>query len=146
MKLDKTSITTMLTTDEGKKLLPYKDTKGNITIGIGHNLSANGISEEICQAIFQEDVRMAIHGLAYIFSTDCLERLTNNQILGILNLVFNMGAQRFKRSFPTTIAAIERGDMETAKWKIRNSRWAKQVGEGRRDRVLKLLSDEWSYD
>ena len=41
---------------EGLSLKPYRCPAGKLTIGYGHNLEANGISEEIANQLLHEDL------------------------------------------------------------------------------------------
>lgn len=45
-----------LVRDEGKRLKPYKDTVGKLTIGVGRNLDDVGISESEAMALLDSDI------------------------------------------------------------------------------------------
>lgn len=45
------SIDKLLELDEGREPLPYQDSRGIWTIGIGHNLEANGMPGGVCEYI-----------------------------------------------------------------------------------------------
>ena len=51
-------VATLIIRDEAKRTHPYLDTKNNVTIGVGRNLSGNGISvEELHQIVKSVDYR-----------------------------------------------------------------------------------------
>ena len=52
-----------LNRDEGNRLKPYTDTKGNITIGVGRNLTGNGISAGERDFMLSNDVAGVIASL-----------------------------------------------------------------------------------
>ena len=45
-----------LTRDEGLRLQPYRDSVGKLTIGVGHNLDANGITYAAAMQILEDDI------------------------------------------------------------------------------------------
>ncbi|KAG0310255.1 hypothetical protein BGZ97_012685, partial [Linnemannia gamsii] len=45
-----------LSRDEGRRLKPYRDTVGKLTIGVGRNLTDVGISESECDMLLENDI------------------------------------------------------------------------------------------
>lgn len=136
----------MLLIDEGKRLKVYRDSKGIPTIGIGRNLEARGISESECNFMVINDINQTIEDFETTFTKETRKRLSQNQQMGLMNLIFNMGKDGFQRSFPNTIARIENGQMTEAIKTLSKSKWSRDVGPYRTNRVLALLQDEWIYD
>jgi len=136
----------MLVIDEGKRLKVYRDSKGIPTIGIGRNLEGRGISESECNFMFINDMNQTIEDFEATFTKETRRRLSQNQQMGLMNLIFNMGKDRFQRSFPNTIARIENGQMIEAIEALSKSKWSIDVGPYRTNRVLALLQDKWIYD
>lgn len=143
----------MLIVDEGLRLKLYKCPAGYWTIGVGHNLEADGLSEEQIKALYSqgitekhaksilsEDVNKAIKGAILIIGANVWSRLSVPRQHAIINLVFNLGIGGFAK-FKQTIQAIKRGDWEDVEKRLRASLWAKQVKK-RADRVIKLLCRE----
>ena len=57
---DKETLQDRVRRHEGKKLKPYKDHLGNLTIGIGRNLSITGISDDEAEYMFMNDLSNAV--------------------------------------------------------------------------------------
>jgi len=109
-------------TENGRHRL-YYDSVGVATIGYGRNLEAKGLAEDEAEFLLSNDVDEAI--------LDCetlpfWKRLDPVRQQVIANIVFNIGFNRFL-GFKNTIAAIERGDFETAADEMLDSKWARQV-------------------
>ena len=125
--------------DEGEELLPYKDTEGNLTIGIGH-LLANGISKEVSKIIFCEDFLHA--------QMDCWAKIPAYSLLNearryvLANMCFNMGIKRLL-GFKKMLAALDRQDYAAAAAEMLDSKWATQV-KGRAARLKEIMiKGEW---
>lgn len=117
-----------LTAQEGKRNRPYRDSKGNWTIGIGHNLSAKPISEAAVQQIFRDDVTDAIIATAEYFPW--LQALNDDvRVRVYVNLVFNMGPHAVLE-FREMNRAAQRGDWERAAAELLDSKYATDVGDG----------------
>ena len=113
----------LLKKDEGEVLTPYKDTEGNLTIGIGH-LLANGITKEVSKIIFYEDfIKAQMDCWAKI---PCYANLNEARRYVLANMCFNIGISRLL-GFKKMIAALEQGYYERAAVEMLDSKWAKQV-------------------
>lgn len=121
--------------DEGLKLFPYHDTVGKLTIGIGRNLTDNGISKDEARQLLRNDVSSILTELR--INMDGWSSLGEGQQRALVNMGFNMGWPRLSR-FKKMRAALESGDYELAAEEALNSRWAKQVG-ARAQRVAALI-------
>jgi len=121
--------------DEGWRDKPYTDTTGNLTIGVGHNLTAKGLSRSAILAQLADDIRDSEVVLDQVLPTwrdhpDGVRRV-------LTNLAFNLG---FKlRQFKHFLAAVEAHDYPTAASHLLSSQpWAKQVGQ-RANRLAEAL-------
>lgn len=119
----------MLQLHEGLKLKPYRDDVGKLTIGFGHNLEANGISQAAAGFILDEDIHNAI-ALAKTFSW--FDALTPTRQDVIVMMTFNLGDKILQ--FAKMVQAIKNGDFYQASQEMLSSHWAKQV----KDRALVL--------
>ena len=122
--LDKYVLKQMLTLDEDRRNKPYIDSVSKISIGIGHNLTDNGISDKIIDMLYQEDVAYAMtmaRHLPYYNELDDVRRLV------VVDMVFNMGLEKFLR-FKRMDAALNVGDYVNAAIEMLDSKWARQVG------------------
>lgn len=111
--------------DEGKSLKLYKDSKGIWTIGIGHNIQDKGISEAICNAIFEEDIFEPLSDLdTHIPWWRNIDEVRKRVLA---NMCFNMGWTVFSE-FKNFLAAVQNGNYTDAAEHMKNSLWAKEVG------------------
>lgn len=122
--MDRERLKSLLIEHEGLRLKPYKDTVGVLTIGVGRNLEATGISEAEALILLENDVAKAVSYCrqAYGWFND----LDDARQCVIASLVFNMGAAGFSQ-FKKLIAALERKDYDTAANEMLCSKWAGQV-------------------
>ena len=127
-----TALCAELSRDEGRRYKPYVDTEGLLTIGVGHNLDALGLSEEQIDVILQDDIGQAEEALDHIEPKWRLLDQDRQRVL--LNMSFNLGQDRlsgFRRMWAAIRAAINSGDREyfvTAANEMLDSKWARQVG------------------
>jgi lysozyme len=121
--------------DEGRKDLPYRDSRGILTIGYGHNLEAAPLCEAALQAQLACDLTTHLAALDAALPWWRQQPEPVQRVLG--NMGFNLGAGRLVM-FKQTLAAIQAGNYREAAAALRSSLYAKQVGE-RAERLAKLL-------
>ena len=84
-----------LTRDEGRKRRAYKDSEGIWTVGIGWNLEANDLPDDVIDRLFATSVDGAQRAL------NALEprwrELDDDRQLVLLNMAFNLGYHRFSK-------------------------------------------------
>lgn len=130
--MDIAKLQAMLIEEEGLKLLPYRDTTGHLTIGIGRNLDDVGISPKEALYLSNNDVARAIALLdEYISWWDKLDDVRQRVLV---DMVFNMGwrsadGQHGLSTFRNTLALIQAGNYAEAADGMLKSRWALQVGD-----------------
>lgn len=114
----------------GKTLKPGDVVKGNVTAGIGINLSSGGLSEE-------EQIWLCEHRIDKA-TDECRKAFPwfnqlNDARRGVLvMMVYNMGLTRVRR-FPKMLEALEEQDFWLASCEMLASKWAVQVGQRARD-------------
>ena len=124
-----------LADEEGVKQFPYTDTVGKLTIGIGHNLTDNGLSPEIIDQILENDIIDVVADLdANIKWWSNLDEVRSRVIA---SLCFNMGISKLLE-FKRMLAALEMGNFSTAAFELQNSKWYRQVGM-RGPKLVKML-------
>jgi lysozyme len=128
-------LTEELTQDEGTRAFPYTDTKGHLSIGIGHNLSAKGITAAAIDFLFAGDVDDCCAVMDR--NIDWWRALPMSKQRVMINLVFNMGWASFSQ-FHHFLAAMEAEDWPTAAAQLKDSVWFHQVGD-RGPRVIGRL-------
>ena len=106
----------------GKELMPGDTLKGNLTIGTGHNLTANGISESVNLLMLNEDIQNALDDCIKIFANWYKLPPSKQNIL--LNMTFNMGSHAVSK-FVNMIAAVNVLDFNKAADEMLDSNWAR---------------------
>ncbi|MDD2650546.1 MAG: glycoside hydrolase family protein [Candidatus Cloacimonadales bacterium] len=117
---------TQLIKHEGLMLKPYKCTAGALTIGVGRNLDAKGISKAEATYLLENDIKDCIKQVKTHLS-DIFYRLSENRQMVLVNMCFNLGINGLLQ-FKKTIALIRACEFEKASQEMLNSKWAKQVG------------------
>jgi len=100
--------------------------KGNVTIGIGWNLSGVPLPQSVVDLMFtislqKVDGDLELH-LSWVFTLDDIRRDV------FRNLCFNMGINKLL-GFPHMLAAAQAGDWDEASNELKNSEWYTEVGE-----------------
>lgn len=132
---DDAAMRSEIAADEGIRSTPYKDTHGNWTGGIGHNLSAHGIPwsqiaawlktgipDKTIKSWFGEDIQAAIQCCDHIFSgyaalPDEAQRILANMAFDLMYGLWD---------WPGLRRHIEAGDWKAASGDILQSRFAAQ--------------------
>lgn len=110
---------------EALKLMPYRDSVGKLTIGVGRNLDDVGISKDEALVLLDHDIDRARADLARALPwTNDLDPVRRD---ALTNMVFNMGIGRV-RLFDKMLAALKAGDWIEAAQQALDSKWAAQVG------------------
>jgi len=129
--------------DEGVRYVPYFDTKGISTVGVGHNLKAKPLpirypltDEQVDQILF-DDLVGVFHDLDGKLGWWRLLSYARQRVM--VNMCFNLGIGGLLK-FVNTLASILRGDYEDASEKMLQSAWAKQVGD-RSNRLSVMMKE-----
>lgn len=117
-------------THEGFSLTPYKDSRGNETIGIGHLVKEGDdfgptITEKQAREMFNRDL---LEAERMAQSLPMYGRLNTARQQVLVEMVFNLGLNGVK-GFRNTLKDIEKGNFEAASKRMLRSDWAKQVGQ-----------------
>ncbi len=144
----------MLLQDEGLRRVAYDcgtgkvllAPVGHVTLGIGHNLEAHPLSNEVIDLLLKEDIERAEREAADVLDPQIFEGLSENRKLGLINLAFNLGESGL-REFDRMISAVRLADWPKVEKELRTSLWAKQIDpklsdNGRDDRVVSLIAHD----
>ena len=115
----------LLIRHEGMRHFPYTDAVGKWTIGVGRNLSDNGISTDEAIYLLQNDVNHALGVLRSHYPW--FSSLDASRQDALADMMFNLGGTRFA-GFRDMIAALEQREFDTAAAAMLASQWAVQVG------------------
>lgn len=121
--MSRDALTQMLIRHEGMRPFPYLDTVGKTTIGVGRNLTAEGLSQAEIMVLFDNDLDAVIRDLQ---SFDWFAGLSDARQQALCDLRFNLGHDGF-RQFRKMIHAIAVKNYTAAAQEMRQSLWAKQV-------------------
>lgn len=128
-------LTDELTVDEGWKRFPYTDSRGCLSVGIGRNLTGNGLSAAEIGFLFGNDVASCCADLdAHAPWWRTLTAIRQRVMIG---LCFNMGWPRLA-GFQHFLAAMQARDWASAAYELKDSKWYDQVGS-RGPRVIARL-------
>lgn len=108
---------------EGKRLLPYKDTVGKLTIGYGRNLTDRGISDDEAGFLLENDLNACVadcESFPWFAGLDPVRQRV------LVDLRFNLGAAGIRR-FTRTLQCVQAGDFAGAADGLLASKWAAQV-------------------
>ena len=136
-QIERKQVSSDIRKEEGFRNKPYKDSKGILTIGYGHNLN-KPMPKEVLELLFQFDLTDAILDCHKTF-TD-FESFSSSQKRGLVNMMFNLGYRKMA-GFRRMLAAIEKGDWKQAGFELLNSAYYKQLPE-RVGRIYELLTGE----
>lgn len=127
----------MLISEEGKRFIPYRDSLGVWTLGVGKNLVSNPITDDEVMAWLKKDITRSLESCYNIFGQEFFATIDEPRQHAILNMVFQLGEKGFGE-FYQTIQAIKAKNWKLAASEAFNSRWAKQT-PNRALRVTELL-------
>jgi lysozyme len=134
------TIEDQLIRDEGLRLKPYKDTVGKLTIGVGRNLDAEGISEEEARILLRNDIVKA--GLAVAKALPWVQYLDDIRFAVLLNMSFNMGIGGLLE-FKKTLAHVRAKQYAEAAKDMLQSHWAQQVGVRAQRLARQMETGQW---
>lgn len=117
--------TAQLKIDEGVRLMPYKDQFGNLTIGCGRNLTADGISESEMEMMLASDVNHAAVAAATLFNFDAT--ISDERKAALVNLSFNLGEEKLSK-FTQFVGFVNARDWNGAADDLIQTKYATEVG------------------
>lgn len=120
-----TEITDLLIKHEDLRTFPYTDTTGHLTIGVGRNITDDGISIDEAMIMLDDDINTKINDLKTHLPYYNL--LPDKVQLVLIDMCFNMGIGGLL-TFKNTLLLIKTGQYKKAADEMLKSLWAKQVG------------------
>ena len=132
-----------LSRDEGRERSAYPDSKGFLTIGVGHLVDKRknaGLHEEVIdlqlKLDIQEKTREVLYALPWASALD-------EARLGVLiNMAFNLGTQGLL-GFKKMLKAIQAKDWTKAALECADDNYVKDVGDRAYRLARQLLTGEW---
>lgn len=121
--------------DEGYEIYPYDCLAGKTTIGVGWNLTDNGLPEDIIENLFERSIETAIKDCAGIFKT--WHMIPDMKQVVLANMSFQLGRSRLSK-FKKMIKAVNEEDWSEAAHQMLDSRWANQTPD-RANRLVAIM-------
>lgn len=128
-----------LRNDEGFMPKPYRDTVGNTSIGIGRNLTGNGLSEDEIMFLYNNDISTVTHELSLSLPWWTAEPANIQRVL--INLAFNMGIHGLLQ-FTTFLSLLKSGDYQSAATDLEGTLWYKQVASRGPRMIARILTPD----
>lgn len=130
---DRAALRAELELDEGRRSRAYQDSRGIWTVGVGFNLEANALPDDVIDRLLDISIDNAVLAL------DVLEprwrELDDDRQRVLVNMAFNLGALGFAK-FGRMRAAVRsyldgggQAALALAADEMLRSRWAEQVGK-----------------
>ncbi len=134
------SLKDQLIRDEELRLKPYTDSVGKITIGVGRNLTDDGISFAEAQLLLSNDIATATADLqSRLPWTAALDPVRQG---ALLNMTFNLGIGGLLE-FRDFLAKMQVGNYAAAAGAMLDSLWARQVGARATRLSTQIQTGEW---
>lgn len=115
----------LLIRHEGLCLKPYTDTVGKITIGVGRNLTDNGITEAEAEILLEHDINTVITEV--LSKWPWVSNLNRVRRMALYDMAFNLGSPRLSQ-FVKMLEALREARWGDAAREALDSKWARQVG------------------
>lgn len=121
---------------KNSKFYPYRDMKGNFTIGYGHYLGRknsdaikyrNGITEREAQKMLIKDMQRTYDDLTLLLQRKNASNLTKEQQRVLYDMAFTMGVDKLDK-FTKLWNSVRHENHRKFKKEIKESLWYKQVG------------------
>tara|TARA_R110002012_G_scaffold105387_7_gene246322 strand:+ start:2474 stop:2890 length:417 start_codon:yes stop_codon:yes gene_type:complete len=135
--MDKEKLIEQLRLHEGVEHMPYKDTVGKLTIGVGRNLDDRGLSDDEIDYILSNDIKIVENELDVWWKDWRTMDETRQRV--VADMLFNMGRPTLAK-FKNFLSALQEQDYERASVEMMDSNWARQV-KGRADTLARMMRD-----
>lgn len=144
--VDVTKLTESIKIHEGtgplhaSRFMPYRDSRGLLTIGYGRCIEMIGVSLEEANFLLSNDIAVS---LAQAQAQSWYQIVSQNdpRCRAIVEIIFNLGLAKFEQ-FINAIAALNKGDWENSANEFENSAWFREVGQRGEELVEMIRSGE----
>lgn len=121
--MDSAQLKATLRLAEGERAKPYTDTLGVLTIGVGRNLSTNGLRKNEIEFMLDNDVTDVVLECGKL---SCWHALSDVRQRVLAEMCFQLGIGGLK-AFKKMFAAIDEGNFADAADQMLDSQWANQT-------------------
>lgn len=113
----------MIERHEGRRKFPYPDTVGKITIGVGRNLTDNGLSDDEIDYLYNNDYNEAKRQASKIPGWDEMSTVRQD---AFIDMMFNLGPKLL--GWTETMQLVAAKDWDGVADHLTGTLWHKQVG------------------
>lgn len=146
MNIDLNRLKKTIEGDEGNKRMAYRCTAGKLTIGIGRNLDAKGLSKSEVLFLFQNDIRDCLADLAFFLPW--YKQLDAARQEALINMCFALGITGL-RGFKQMLKALQEGNWKKAHDEALDSEWQRELQRLGSKRLIRIantfLTGETTY-
>lgn len=125
--MDMIKLRQQLIEHEGIRYKPYVCPAGKLTVGVGRNLEAKGISHEEAMMMLDNDLRESAQDVVVVLGNGAWDGLSDARQRCLVDMRFNLGPRGF-RGFKRMLQAARTGHYQDAAREMLDSKWAGQVG------------------
>lgn len=126
----------MLIKHEDRRTHPYECTAGKQTIGVGHNLTDNGLPDDIIDILFERDIAGSMQTCTAIFQTWRL--IPDMKQVVLADMAFQLGHRRLIK-FKKMIKAVNESNWEEAANEMLDSKWARDDTPDRANELAAIM-------
>ena len=135
MTLHMTDLEREVASDEGFMPIPYRCTSGKLSIGYGTNIQ-DGITREEALLLMRHRLGKVVAALES--RLPFWLKLTDDRRRVLANMGYQLGVGGLM-GFKRMLAALERGDYESAAREMLDSKWARSDSPARAQRLRKMM-------
>ena len=136
-------LTEQLIRHEGLRVLPYKDSEGKLTIGVGRNLDDKGIRRAEAMFMLSNDIAEAYFDAERFVGVKVFHELNEVRQIVLVDMAFNMGLTKLN-GFKRFKSALMRHNYDEAESEMEDSKWCVQVGTRCRNLRRMMRTGDWS--
>ena len=129
----KTPLEQLLAADEGLRLMPYRCSAGKLTIGYGTTFP---LSEEEAHLLLRHRLEKVLDQCERSFPWWSKLSPTRQQVVASMGYQMGMGGLM---GFRRMLAAMDRGDYDTAGKEMMDSKWARSDSPARAQRLRTMM-------
>lgn len=133
----------MLIRHEGYVRKPYRCLMGKLTIGVGHNLDDNGLSDAAIDFILEEDIMHATAFAIQVIPGFLVLNSARQDV--IISMIFQLGTKGFF-AFKRLREAIAQGDYTLAAKEMLSSLWAQQTPARAKELTQMMFEGKYPTD
>lgn len=134
--MNRTRFRILIIGHEGLRYKAYTDTVGKVTVGVGRNLTDVGLGSKEVELLLDNDITRVWRECVINF--DFFGSLDEVRQHVLMDMCFNIGISGL-HLFRKMLKALSARNFDRAATEMLDSKWAKQVGEGRSGTLANMM-------